>query len=375
MALTQAPYSPPGTYGPLSGPNGNQTNPGLQIVDLVSTNLARYFKPHGFVYEDIVAPMQTYFNVGEYPVFRPQDTFGHALDNLAVADDAPTPIWDLDYALDNYKTQDYRASMKITRKEAVQAHPALRLDYVKPDSLLTGFALNKEYRLASLLLPTSLGGSLTQVNAIAPSVSWDAGTSTSPASIQGDIQSAILTAYKQSGVKPNTIVLDLEVALAIANDYTLKDQIKYQIGPRVVAEGLPAVLPPTLFGLNVVIADGVLANVGRPGDNLNLSSVWGNYARVLYCNPNAGWGEPSVAYAIRGRISEGAGQEQPPDPIISTDTGGQEPGGGNQSIVVDQWWVQDPPARHIRVWENVVEKLAAPDLGVCIGPCVTAANY
>lgn len=373
MALTQAPYTPPTSYGPLT--SGANTVPGLQIVDLVSTNLARFFQPHGFLYEEIVAPMPTLFNVGEYPVFRPQDTFAGALDNLAVADDAPTPLVDLDYALDSYKTQDYRLATKITRKETIQAHPALRLDYVKPTNLLTRFTLNKEYRLAQLLLPTSLGGSLTQVNPIAPSIAWDAGTSGSPATIQADLQNAVMTAYKQSGVRPNTLVIDLEVAYAIANDFTMKDILKYQIGPQIILEGLDAVLPARLFGLDVKIADGALYNSGRPGDPLTLNSVWGNFARVLYCNPNTGWGEPSVVYSIRGRVDEGAGAQQPPSPILSTDTTGLEPGGGNQSIVVDQWYSVDPPSRHIRVWENVVEKLAAPDLGVCIGPCVTAANY
>lgn len=370
MALTGAPYSPAGGYGPLS--QGAGTVPGLQIVDVVSTSLARFFQPHGFVYEQIVASTQTPFNVGEYPVFDPTYLYANANANLAVADDAPTPIIDLQYGLDPYKTVDYRLSTKITRKEMVQAHPALRLDYAKTQNLMTNFASNKEYRLAQILQCKNLGGQLTQVAPIAPSgANWDAGTSSVPANIQTDIQNAIITVYKQTGYRPNTLVIDLELAMAIGNDFTLKDQLKFQIGPQSVSGGYATNLPPTLFGLNVVIADGTLYNSGRPGDSLALSSTWGNYARVMYINPNAVWGQPSTVYAIRGRITDGAGDTQPPNPILATDTTGQEPGGGNQSIIVDRWWSQDPPAEHIRVWENVVEKLVGPDLGVVIGPCLT----
>ena len=364
--ITTYPYSPTVGYGPLS--QGVGTVPGLQIVDEVSTNLARFYTPHGFIYPELVAPQNVVYNVGEYPVFDPASLFANGASNLSVADDAPTPLIDVNYSLDSYQTQDYRLGTKLTRKEMVQAHPALRLDYVKTTNLLNNFALNKEYRLAQLLQCSNNGGKFTQTSPQSPSVLWDAGTSTTPATIQADIQLAILTAYKATGVRPNTLVLDLQVAMAIGNDYTLKDQIKYQIGPRNVAEGWDSVLPPTLFGLRVVIADGTLYNQGRPGDKLSLGSVWGNKARVLYVDPNAQWGQPSVVYALRGRISDGAGDAQPPETILPTDTGGAEPGAPSQSIIVDRWWSMDPPSQHIRVWENVVEKLVAPDLGIEISP-------
>lgn len=388
MAITAAPYSPATAYG-LTSQNVSNV-PGLQIVDLVNTNIARFFQPQGFCYEKIVSPINTPFNVGEYPVFSTADLHRGATANFQVADDAQTPILDLNYSLDTYKTLDYRAATKLTRKEEIQAHPALRLEYAKVTNLLNNFATNKEYRLANLLLPTGLGGSLTQAAAIAPAAAtWDSGTSGSPATIQTDIQTAILTVYKQSGYRPNTLVIDLSIAMAIGNDYTLKQQIQYLAGVEAMRQGYEFVvdaqtgLPPRLFGLNVVVADGTLYQAGRPGgvneisgtgDALSLSSLWGNYARVLYVDPNAAWGVPSTVYAIRGRITEGASAAQPPAPLIESNASGQESvPGGNQSIVVDRFYTVDPPAAYIRVWENVVEKLVAPDLGVVIGPCLTTA--
>jgi hypothetical protein len=312
------------------------------------------------------------YNVGEYPVFDPASLFANGASNLTVADDAPTPLIDVNYSLDSYQTQDYRLATKLTRKEMVQAHPALRIDYVKTTNLLNNFALNKEYRLAQLLQCSNNGGKFTQTAPLAVSGAlWDAGVSATPAAIQADIQLAILTAYKATGVRPNTLVIDLQVAMAIGNDFTVKDQIKFLMGPESLSGGWEANLPPSLYGLKVVIADGTLYNQGRPGDKLSLGSVWGNKARVLYVDPNAQWGQPSVVYALRGRITDGAGAVQPPGVILPTDTGGQEPGAPSQSMIVDRWWSVDPPSTHVRVWENVVEKLVAPDLGIEISPVLT----
>jgi hypothetical protein len=366
MAITAAPYVPPTAYGPTN--QGATSVPGLQIVDLVNTELARFYQPHGYIYNDIVTPLQTSRNVGEYPVYSTADLYRGATANFAVADDAQTPIIELNYSLDTYKTVDYRAAAKLTRKEEVQAHPALRLEYAKTQNLLNNFATNKEYRLAQLLLPTNNGGSLTQVAPIAPSgATWDSGTSGSPANIQADIQTAILTVIRNTGYRPNTIILDIEVALAIGNDYTLKQQIQYLAGVQAMRQGFEFIvddngLPSQLFGLKVCVADGTLYQSGRgagineaagTGDALSLSSVWGNYVRVAYIDPNAGWGMPSTVYAIRGVVNEGAGNTQPPAPLIEQNTGGQETApSGNESIVVDRFYTVDPPAEYIRVWRT-----------------------
>jgi hypothetical protein len=369
MAITTYPFS--GSYGPLSQEVFGF--PGLQLEPEILQNLARFYTPHGFVYNDIVTPQNVMYNNGVYPVFDPTSLFGGGTSNMAVADDAPTPKIDVNYGLKPYQTADYRLATQITRKEMVQANPALRLEYAKTQALLTQFATNKEVRLASLLLPPNLGGSLTQTALLAPTgATWDSGTSTTPAAIQTDLQTAILSQYKVTGIRPNTLVIGLEVAMAIGNDFTIKDQIKYQIGPESVTGGWENNLPPTLFGLKIVIADGTLYNSGRPGDPLSLADTWGNYARVMYVDPNAQWGQPSVVYALRGRITDGAGDSQPPGTILPVASGnGVEPGAPGQSIVVDRWWELDPPLENIRVWENVVEQLVAPDLCTVIGPVLT----
>jgi hypothetical protein len=351
-------YAPPTPYGPLDG----RTNygSGLQLVDEVLSNVAKQFKPTGHVYDQVTTPVSVDFNMGRYPVFDPS-TFFATGGNLEVADDAPTPIIDFNWSVDKYYCRDYRLQTRITRKENVQAADALRLEYSKTTGLLGVFANNRETRLAAQMRAQSNGGQFTNA-ALTPAVKWDQGTSTAPATIQSDIQAAMLLAYKTCGVRPNTLILDFEVALAIGNDYTLKDTIKYIMGPSIVSDGMTAVLPSKLFGLNVVIAEGTLANGARPGQAASLGGIWGNSARLIYRDPNPQWGLPSTAYAFRGRVLDGA--TQAPSLVMPSGDGGQEPGPAGDWAVVDRWWDYDPPGEHIRAWECVDERIVAPELGV-----------
>lgn len=351
------PYTPPSAYGPLGG----QTNygSGLQLVDEVLSTVAKQFAPDGFLYDQICAPMPVSFKSGRYPVFDPSTFF--AMQNVEVADDAETPTVDFNWSHDIYLAKNKRLKTRITRDEANSANPALRLEYSKLRGLLSQFATARENRLATRLRAQSNGGQITNA-AINPSVHWDLGTSGSPAAIQADIQAAALTSYKACGKRPNTLILDYEVALAVANDFTLKDLIKYTIGPRIVAEGIDAVLPPTLFGFKVLIADGTLYDTARPGQAVSLTGVWGNSARLVFTDPNAGWGQPATAYSFRAPVVGGIAQ--PPATILPTGSGGQEPGPAGDWAIVDRWWEMDPPAENVRVWECVDERLVAPELGI-----------
>ena len=342
------------TYGLLSGQLDSSS--GLQIVpDL--TQIARQFKPHGFVYDQLVAPMQVSYRYGKFPVFNPADYFANPGD-LRVEDRALTPEVNFSWSTEPYECEPRRLQTVITREEEHQARPELRLEYSKTIGLLTQFAQAREIRLATALRSEANGGKLSNA-AVATTKKWDTGTKSSEASIQTDIQKGIYTIYKATGIKPNTLVITQGMALAIANDWTLKEIIKYRVGPEFVANGQQTLLPPTLFGLKVVIAEGVLYNQARPGEAASLTDTWGNSARILYVDPNAQWGIPSCVYCFRAPVTGGAAEA--PSSIMPK--AGVEPGPASGWAIVDQWYDFDPPARHIRAWESVDERVAAPALG------------
>lgn len=362
-------YVPPTPYGPLSA---GAYETGLQLVDEVLSQIAKQFRPDGFIYDRLVAPIPVSMPYGVYPVFDPT-TFFQTGGALEVADDAQTPIIDFNWSRDKYACQDRRLRTRLTRKELNIAHPALRLEYSKTIGLLTTFASGREARLAGILRAQSNGGQFTNP-AITPAVKWDAGTNATPATIQSDIYSGVLLAMKATGKRPNTIAMDYEIALAIANDPTIKNQLQYRVGPEMLAQGI-GILPDKLFGLNVVIADGTMYDTARPGQAMTLAGTWGQSVRLLYVDPAAQWGVPATVYSFRAPVT--GTSAQPPATILPTGDGGQEPGPTGQWAIVDRWWEEDPPAENIRVWECVDERVVAPELGVEIQNVLTptASEY
>ncbi len=372
-------YTPPSPYAPLSGQVGYGA--GLQLVDEVLSNVAKQFAPKGHLYDKIVQAFPVNHRFGRYPVFDPS-TFFSTGGALEVADIAPTPIIDFNWSHDNFAAQVRRLQTRITEEEANQAHAALRLDYSKTRGLLTIFANNREARLATRLRAQANGGQITNA-AVTPAVKWDAGTSGSPATIQQDVQNGLLVAMKASGMRPNSIVMDYEIALAIANDFTLKQQLQYRIGEQMLSYQLAddlagndnggGILPAKMFGLNVFVADGTLQNTARPGQAMSVSGIWGQSVRLVYIPDGPPqWGVPATAYSFRAPVSNVS--HAPPQSIMPSGQGGQEPGATGDWAVVDRWWDYDPPAEHIRCREVVDERIVAPELAVELSSVLTPTS-
>lgn len=331
----------------------------LQVINPVLTNVAIQYRPHGFAYDQVVKNFPVELNNGQFPFFD-IGSFYASGDGRSVADDATTPLVDFKYELKPYHCLDYRKAVRITRKDLQQAHPALHLEESKMIGLAAVFAGERETRIAKKLRYTGNGGELTGGHA-EPSVKWDKGTKASEATIQADLQKAKTAIYEKTGLLPNTLVITQLMAEAIANDYTIKQQLQYTLGLRQITEGA-GILPETFFGLKVIVVGGVQQNNAAAGATASLEEIWGKSARVLYIDPNPGWGKPTVAYGFRGKVQEGFAYSSP-----AVSNGGPvaqlEPNGASQYMVVDQWSEPDPPANRYRLWECVDERIAAPELG------------
>lgn len=336
---------------------------GLQIIDPVLSNVARQFVPHGFIYGDLVAYQPVEMHIGQYPIFNPASFFGNSKQNNQVADDATTPIVDIQYSTEFYKTKNYRLKTRLTNEELNQANPALRIELSKVKNLMSNMAVEKEVRLATSLRSSKAGGQLTggkENGVVEASKKWN---EPKEAVIQEDIQKAKKEVRITTGYTPNTLVITQTIAEVMAANPKLQELIKYVMGPKYLELGDGA-LPAKLFGLNVVIADGAFQNTGVAGSTPTLQEIWGSsYCRVLYVDKGAGWGMPSVAYSFRGKVAS--------DPSLGNTTGAApgsitqaEPDGSGAWAVVDRWVEPDPPAQNIRAWENVDEKIVAPELGI-----------
>jgi hypothetical protein len=332
-----------------------------QLIDPVLTNLARAYRPIGFVYDQLVTSFPVQTISGQYPVFD-ESFFGYGDDDGGAVDDrAPTPEIDFRYSTEHYRTKNYRRKVTISEEERTNAHPAMRLEYAKTQRLLTELAALRERRLAAVLRGVDNGGQFT-LRSATPSTKWDNYSGAGP-DIRGDIKSAQLAVYGGIGMWTNTITMTYPVAYAMALAPQIVDIIKYTVNGLQVLELGDRVLPATLFGHRVVIARGALTNVAGQGLAKSLREIWGDNVRLTYVNDQPAWGMPSTVYGFRSPIG----------PMGQETQDAQVPGGVTPAsfALVQRWWQQDPPVENIRAWERIDERVVAPDLGFEIADTLT----
>jgi hypothetical protein len=315
---------------------------GLQIIDPVLTNIARRYVTHGFIYDQLVATQQVSTLTGQYPVFPKQWWYSSATDN-EIADRSPAREVDFEWSVEPYSVKEYGLKVSITDLEREQANSALRLETSKTDFLSLQMALAREARLATVLSDPAqtAGGGLTSGASTAIGTKWD-NTSSNPDS---DLRAAALVIYNAIGYQPNVIVIPYPVAYNLATIHgtdTFRGQIVYTTTQEMGLAG-PSLLPSTIHGMRVIIPIGAQSTTaGEGAASATYSEIWGKDVRLLYVDPNAGWGTPTVVYGFQHTPS-----------------------------TVTRWRQQDPDIDFIRQSERVVEKVVAPDAGYVLRAAIT----
>ncbi len=332
----------------------------LQIVDVVLSQVARNFVPHGFAYGQVAPTIPVDVISGQYPVYDDAYWFSVEAD-ARMSDRAETPEIELSWSTDSFLCQDYGLKVSITPRERQQAASqgnALRLESQKVRWLMTQLALRREVRLAAKLRTTGNGGALTSGG------NATAAFATSTA-IEADWKTAKTAVYNLTGLTPNVAVVPYLKAYDMATNPTLRDIFKYQVNSEAYItlgpgpDGEQLMLPQVFHGTRLIIPMGALKQTGHEGAAKSLSEIWGSSVRFLYVDPNAGWGIPSTVYQFQHPVLSGDGRAA--IPTDATD--------GESGPVVDRWSQADPRKDFIRAMECVDEKVCAPDLGYELQNC------
>lgn len=302
---------------------------GLQIVDPVLTNIARQYRPSGFIADQVAPVINVDVDAGQYPVFN--GFFDDTVNGL-VSDRAVTPEIDFEFSTDSFLCEDYRLKVSMSAKEKRNANAAVRLEQSLLNRLLDSMAVRREVRVANLLKKTTNGGGLNL--GANTSNKWNVDAAT----IEADIKTAQEAIYDKTGRAPNTIVIPWKVAYAVAVQQDMRDLLKYTVNGLDTVRLGAAILPDTIHGLNVIIPKGSVRNSANEGATESLAEIWGDSVRVLHVGEQDGWGIPSAAYQFQSKPQ-----------------------------MVDRWDEKDPPVEYIRAWEAKDEKVCAPDAGYEIG--------
>jgi hypothetical protein len=311
---------------------GTRAPKSLQIYDPVLTNLARQYKPTGFIADQLLANQPTDVLSAQYPVFDKAYWFQVQTDN-EVTDRTPTREVDFEWSTESFLCKEYGLKVGWTDLEAQQAHGALRLTQNKTDMLSHQMALAHEIRVANLLRKTTNNGMLNL--GATPSTNWDQDAAT----IEADIKTGVLAMYDLGVPAPNVIVIPYKVAYAMA----LQEDIRALLRSDATGRGVDyislgsRILPAVIHGMKVLIPSGQVSTAQESqtaNNSITISEIWGDHVRLLYVDSSAGYGTPSVAYKFTHTDKK-----------------------------VTRWRTVDPDINYIRQFERYALKVVAPDAG------------
>jgi hypothetical protein len=302
----------------------------LQIYDPVLTNLARQYKPTGFIADQLLADQPTAVLSAQYPVFTKDYWLQVTTDN-EVTDRTPAREIDFEWSTESFLCKEYALKISWSDLEAQQANGALRLQQNKTEFLTQQMLLQHEIRVAGLLRKTTNSGALNL--GATPSTNWDQDTAT----IEVDIKTGVMAMYDAGVPAPNVIVIPYKVAWAMA----LQEDIRAILRSDATGRGVDyitlgsRILPATIYGMKVLIPQGAQTMGGNEGSTGNsITEIWGDHVRLLYVDNNAPYGTPSVCYKF-------------------THTGKK----------VTRWRTVDPDINYVKEFERYALKVVAPDAG------------
>lgn len=301
----------------------------LQIIDPVLTTVARQYKSHDFIADDLVTNVPVKTLTGQYPVFRKWDWFTNEVANIK-ADRAPSREIDFEFGTENYRCEEFALKVSITDLERAQAHEAVRLESNKTDLLSHRMSLAKEVRISNILKKVADGGQIPNANSSTPSALWDTAT----ANPDTDIRTAVLAIYDATGQTPDTLVLPYKVAYHLATNHgtdSWRAAMVYTVNGQQIIRLGDGILPSEIHGLKVVIAKGPQIDSSGEGGASSITEIWGKNA-VIVTRGAQTYGQPSSLYRM-----------------VHT------------APLVTRWRETDPDIEYIRELERCDERMVAPD--------------
>lgn len=243
--------------------------------DPILTNIAmEYGTGGGFAYEQAV-PLRRVssrdfkyakWDLGKYTsdfmetLRAPGDPAKKAID--------PSITWSTGHVLTHAQKTDIPDELR-----AEAPNPAA-LERAKVQRMVWSLRRAKELAFRDLITDTGTISNAT------PAVKWDAAAAVV---IEANIDAAKEAFLLNCGFEANTIILPPAVSKVVKRDSTIRELIKYTTDDLLINGDLP----PTIFGLRVVIPGGVV-NSSAAAVATSLARIWStDKAILLYVNPAA----------------------------------------------------------------------------------------
>ena len=203
-------------------------------------------------------------------------------------DRAPAKVRNYGAVPDRYQTRRFALADSVSWDERENADESLQLEQHKVAAIQDEIMLDFELRVKNMCYATA-NYAATNYTTLSGTSQWNNSGFTSIGSGGHSAIKAVIDAGKQAvsqqtgGLKPNLIIIPLQVAIVMNNDAGLVDLIKYTKSDMLVED----LLPPTLWGMKVLVPSITYQNTVE-GEPDNLQYIWGKNVWMGYVDPNPG---------------------------------------------------------------------------------------
>ena len=272
-------------------------------VNTLLTEFSIGYHPTGFVAEQVwpvvsvVKESDVYLTWDKGQAFRVERSDGYG---TLRADGTESRTEDYGGTWSAYKAEEFALRTRVTDRELANQDKAFNLEQSKVRRMQDKILIDYELRVAG---PVTTAGNYATANktTLVGANQWNnssfASTSNGQHSIiAGELLTGIDAIRKSTGgLLPNKIVIPYSVAMIMRNDPGFWDAVKY-----TSSSINTDVLPPTLFGMDVLIPRSSYETVVE-GEAASISDVWGKNVVLFYSNPNLGLDSLTFGSTLRSR--------------------------------------------------------------------------
>lgn len=240
------------------------------------SKIAVEYKNADFVWNLIAPPFLVNKESDKYRKYTKDGYFSGAPKK---ADGVPAEEASLSYQEDDYTTFERGLKDIVTDRAMNNADNVFDLKSDTTKFLSEKVKIGMEIDIADLLIATD-GSGISSANpdhVVTPSNLWDDYTNSDP---EGDIATGKESIMRQTGRKPNMIIIPGHVERYLANHPQIKELRKFTDPSALTKGGLPS----ALWDLKVVIAASIY-NSALEGQTTNMDYIWGKNAIIAYVNP------------------------------------------------------------------------------------------
>ena len=246
-------------------------------VDRALSNISIFYKNPGYVADIISPPVNVVKESDKYFVYG---TEHFRIPPTLRRDKGMTGEVTYSLSTDSYYCEEYGLHELISDRERGNSDAALRPEIDATEHLTEVLSLDREYRVANLLLDNTSAqwGNYAATHFENLGAAWD---DKANADARGDIYHAKLIIWADARRQPNTMFIPVEVAYQLAQLDQVDELRKYTDPGLVLDSGLP----PKVWGLNIKECQSTYESQDEGATTIIRDETWGNNVIICYINP------------------------------------------------------------------------------------------